>query len=171
MRKIILAPLVLGLATLTGCATMDDGYYGSTYGSSYGSGVNDGYYSGNSYNNSQMYGRVTSVRNVQLSRNHNDGGVGVGAVAGAIIGGLVGHQIGSGSGNTAATIGGAVAGGFIGDRIQDNNRRGSTWGQEIQVRLDNGQYVTIVQPGTSVYDGARVYVSGYGSKARVSIVR
>lgn len=163
MRKLIIAPLVLGLVALTGCATTSDGYYSSSP-----SGT---YYPGSSSSMTQMYGQVTSVRNVQLSGNRTTNGIGVGAVAGAVIGGLIGNQIGDGSGRTAATIGGAVAGGYIGDRIQDRNQYGSTWGQEIQVRLDNGQHVTIVQPGTSVYGGARVYVSGYGADARVRLVR
>ena len=165
MRKLAFAPLVLGLAALTGCATTSDGYYGSNTGSG-------SYYPGSSSTATQMYGTVSAVQNVQLASNGTtSNGIGVGAVAGAIIGGLVGNQIGSGSGRTAATIGGAVAGGYIGDRIQDNNQQGSAWGQQIQVRLDNGQYVTIVQPGTSVYGGARVYVSGYGANARVNVVR
>lgn len=160
MKKLFIAPLVVALATLVGCATTDD-YYGSTYNDRpYNSGYSD------SYNRS--YGRVVYVRDVELHR--GDSGPGAGAVVGAIAGGLLGHQIGGGSGRTAATIGGAVAGGFIGDRIQRNTRDGYEWGQEIQVRLDNGQTITVAQPGNNVYDGARVHVSGSGSRTRVNVV-
>lgn len=155
-----------GLA-LSGCATYSDGYgYGSGYS---GSRV---YNPGYSTPSSRYMGTVTSVTTVDLGHSGYRSGSntsGLGAIAGAIIGGAVGNQIGDGTGRTLATVGGAVAGGYIGNRIEEN-RRGSRysnqWGQQVQVRLDNGQYVTLVQPGTSLRVGYRVMVEGYGSNAR-----
>lgn len=157
MKKLIVAPLVIALTALTGCATTD-GYYSSSPSSGY-------YDSQSSYNRS--YGNVISVRDVELRSEHR---VGAGAVVGAIVGGVVGNQIGGGSGRALATVGGAVAGGYIGDRVQRNNREGYEWGQEIRVRLDNGQTITIVQPGNNVYNGARVHLSGSGDRTRVNVV-
>lgn len=157
---------ISGLA-LSGCATYDDGYgYGNGYSS--GSVYNPGY----STPSTRYMGTVTSVNTVDLGRTgYRDGSstTGLGAIAGAIIGGAVGNQIGDGTGRTLATVGGAVAGGYIGNRIEETRRDGSyssQWGQQVQVRLDNGQYVTLVQPGTSLRVGYRVMVEGYGSNAR-----
>lgn len=161
MKKILAAPIILGLAALTGCAT-SDGYYGSTY--------NDRPYYGDRYDTQRAdRGRVVYVRDVELRRDRT--GPGAGAVVGAIAGGVLGSQIGSGSGRTAATIGGAVAGGYVGDRIQRNNQSGYEWGQEIQVRLDNGQTITVIQPGDRVYNGALVRITGSGSGTRVQVIR
>lgn len=162
MKKLILAPLVISIAALTGCATT--GGYGSTYDRGYGGGYDSRY---DQRGNDR--GNVISVRDIELRRDHT--GPGAGAVVGAVVGGLVGNQIGSGSGRAAATVGGAVAGGFVGDRIQRNNRDGYEWGQQIQVRLDSGRTITVIQPGESVYNGARVQVTGSGEGTRVRVVR
>ena len=177
MRSFSLVSLALvGVLGLTGCAT-DMGYSGAVGGydndpGAYSTGVG---YGGNGYYGDRqgaLYGRVTSVRQVQLGDGVREG-PGLGAALGAVIGGLAGHQIGDGSGRTAATIGGAVAGGYIGDRVQRNNSTVAAvaghWGQEVQVHLDNGDRVVIDQPGQSLYVGARVRVSGYGRSARATL--
>ena len=160
MKKIILGVSIGLAAALSGCATYDSGYSSSGYSS--GGYYGDRYSSG--HQNSRSYGVVVSTRNVEVG--HKDyRGPGFGAVAGAIIGGVLGNQIGSGSGRALATAGGAVAGGFAGDAIERNSS-GSRWGQEVVVDLDNGDRVTLLQPGTSLYRGARVQITGYGSNAR-----
>lgn len=161
MKKLLLIPVAALSLSLSACATTD---YGSGYSSGYGSGdyydrgYNDdrGYYS---------YGTVETVYDVNLS----GGGTNpTGAILGAVIGGVVGNQIGSGSGRTAATIAGAGVGGYVGNRIQENHDGSYRRGQEVVVRLDNGHTIRVVQPGSSLYSGARVKVTGSGSSTRVS---
>ena len=162
MNKSFILPAILSLA-LAGCAT--DGYYASNSGY-YGSQSN-GYYG--SSRNHYSYGVVQSVRSVDLRRDTS--GIGGGAVLGAVVGGLVGNQVGSGSGRTAATIAGAAAGGYVGDRIQDNNTNRNAYGQEINIRMNDGSYLRVVQPGSSIHQGARVRVQGTGSNTRVYLDR
>lgn len=160
MKKHFIIPAILSVA-LVGCAT-DGGYYSSSPGY-YGSG------SSSSYNRQYAaYGVVESVRTVSLATDTS--GIGGGAVLGAVVGGLLGNQVGGGSGRTAATIAGAAAGGYVGDRIQDNNNRNKV-GQEISVRLDNGSYIRVIQPGTAIYHNARVRVEGSGTNTRVYLDR
>jgi outer membrane lipoprotein SlyB len=148
----LLLPLIACLVLLTGCATPS-------------------MTSSNRYDNSQAmgmqqvyFGRVESVRNVDISRDTSQPGMG--AVLGAVIGGVVGNQIGSGTGRALATVGGAVAGGFAGNSIQ--NHESQKAGLEITVRLDNGQRVAVVQDAdVPFYPGDRVRIVGYGNSARV----
>ena len=160
MKKLLLIPVAALSLSLAACATTD---YGSGYSSGYGSG---GYYD-RSYDNRgyYSYGTVETVYDVNLS----GGGTNpTGAIMGAVIGGVVGNQIGSGSGRTAATIAGAGVGGYVGNRIQENQGGNYRRGQEVVVRLDNGNTIRVVQPGSSLYSGARVKVTGSGSSTRVS---
>lgn len=155
MKKIAL--LLAPIALLAGCATTDyNSPYGSTY--NYGSGYDYGYRPTNNYHG--HYGTVSNVRYVE------DQGIGAGAVVGSIVGGLVGNQIGDGSGRTAATVGGAVVGGVIGHKI-DQNRSGS-YKQAVDVRLDGGGTVTIIQNNTvRFYNGQRVRILGTGNSVRL----
>ncbi len=86
------------------------------------------------------YGTVISVTPVVIE-GRNDGIVGTGA--GAIIGGIAGSTVGGGKGSTIATVVGAVAGGMAGQAIEQNVTRKQ--GQEISVRLNNGETYSIVQ--------------------------
>jgi outer membrane lipoprotein SlyB len=66
------------------------------------------------------------------------------------VGALAGNQVGSGGGRTAATVAGGVAGAAIGNNVE---RTAMPEGQQmyaVNVRLDNGEYRTVVQD--SVYD-------------------
>lgn len=162
MKKLLAVSALALSVSLAGCATTDygsGGYYGSSGSGYYGSDRYDnrGYYS---------YGVVEQVYDVNLSG--RSAANGTGAVLGAIVGGVVGHQIGSGSGRTAATIAGAGVGAYAGNRIQENQGGSYQRGQEVVVRLDNGSTIRVVQPGTSLYSGARVKVTGSGSSTRVS---
>ena len=133
--RTLAAAVVAASAILAGCASN---------GPSYG---NNGYNSG--YNNtaSMGYGTIESIQ-VTQAENRTSGG---GAVAGALIGALAGNQVGSGSGRTAATVAGGVAGAAIGNNVERNRNAGN--GQEmypVNVRMDNGEYRTVVQD--SAYD-------------------
>lgn len=154
---------IITALSLSACATADYGGGYSSYGASQGSGYG---YEGRRYESPayQTYGVVETVREVNLASASAPNGTG--AVLGAIIGGVVGHQIGGGSGKTAATIAGAGVGAYAGNRIQEN-RGDYRAGQEIVVRLDNGQRVHIIQPGNSLYSGVRVRVTGSGRDMRV----
>lgn len=162
MNKSFLIPVILSLG-LAGCAT--NGYH--TTGSGYYGSQGSGYYGSSRHQYS--YGTVQSVRSVDLRRDTS--GIGGGAVVGAVVGGLIGNQVGSGSGRTAATIAGAAAGGYVGDRIQDNNTNRHAYGQDIEIRMNDGSYLRVVQPGSSIYPGARVRVEGTGSNTRVYLDR
>lgn len=109
-------------------------------------------------------GRITSIRYVKI-----EGGNTTGAVLGGVGGGVLGNQIGSGSGRTAATVGGALLGMAAGSHIEQNVN--SRQGIEIQVKLDKGGSVSIVQqvnPRETFSVGDRVRVLTSGGRDRVS---
>jgi outer membrane lipoprotein SlyB len=127
----ITAILIGGCAALSGCASTSPQSGSSNY-SSYGSSQS-----------STDYGRVDSI---QLT--HATATTGGGAVVGGLLGALAGNQIGSGSGRTAATVAGAAGGALVGNQVEAN--RGATRDvYQIGVRLDNGDYRTVVQDSTS----------------------
>jgi outer membrane lipoprotein SlyB len=124
---------VAATALLSGCASTSSDPYAS------------GSYSDPSYQStaSMGYGTIDSIS---------------GAVVGGLVGALVGNQVGSGSGRTAATVAGAVGGAVVGNSVEAN-RANNRDVYQIGIRLDNGDYRTIVQD--SVYDlrvGNRVRV-------------
>ena len=144
------AILVTSTALLAGCSTTSsDPYYNGTYN-------NNGAYN-NSASTSMGYGTIDSI---QVTRMASTGSTsGAGAVVGGVVGALVGNQIGSGTGRTAATVAGAVGGAAIGNNVERNRNDSGRDMYQIGVRLDNGDYRTIVQD--SVYDlrvGNRVRV-------------
>ena len=93
----------------------------------------------------------------------------VGVGAGAIVGGIAGSTIGGGKGSSIATVLGAVAGGIAGQKIQGSATR--TQGQEIQLMLDRGSRISVVQ---AVQDnlffrpGDKVRVLRSGNTVRIS---
>jgi outer membrane lipoprotein SlyB len=134
--QVITAAVVAASALLTGCASTSDPYYSN----------NSGYNSG--YNNSAAmgYGTIDSIQVVR-GDGHTSGG---GAVVGGLVGALVGNQIGSGNGRTAATVAGGVAGAAIGNNVESNRNANGREMYQINIRLDNGEYRSVVQD--SVYD-------------------
>ena len=131
-----LAAVVAAGALLSGCASSP----------SYNNG---GYATGPGYNNtaSMGYGTIESIQVTQADARTS----GAGAIMGGLVGALAGNQVGSGSGRTAATVAGGVAGAAIGNKVEAN--RAANGGQEmyqVNVRMDNGEYRTVVQD--SVYD-------------------
>ncbi len=98
------------------------------------------------------YGVVDSVQLTRVPA----GASGAGAVAGGLVGALLGNQVGSGSGRSAATVVGAVGGAMAGNEIEKNRAAGRD-AYQISVRLDNGDYRTIVQDSAAdLRPGSRV---------------
>jgi outer membrane lipoprotein SlyB len=82
---------------------------------------------------------------------------GMGTVAGGAMGGALGSAVGGGSGRTIATVGGAIVGGIAGSAIE----KGATTvqGVELEVQLDNGELLVVVQENDAVYKvGDRIRV-------------
>jgi outer membrane lipoprotein SlyB len=135
---------VAATALLSGCASTSSDPYAS------------GSYSDPSYQSTASMGYGT-IDSIQVTRAAG-GTSGSGAVVGGLVGALVGNQVGSGSGRTAATVAGAVGGAVVGNSVEAN-RANNRDVYQIGIRLDNGDYRTIVQD--SVYDlrvGNRVRV-------------
>ncbi len=137
----IAAIVIATTALLTGCASNS-------------SQSNDnGNYNASSAN--MGYGTIDSI---QVTRSGGSTS-GTGAVVGGLVGALVGNQVGSGSGRAAATVAGAVGGAAIGNNVESNRNQNGQDMYQISIRLDNGDYRTVVQD--SVYDlrvGNRVRV-------------
>lgn len=125
-------------AMLAGCASTNDPY------------TNGGYNNSGAYNNpastSMGYGTIDTIQVVRGSGSTS----GSGAVIGGLVGAVVGNQVGSGSGRAAATVAGAVGGAAIGNNVEASRNANGRDMYQIGVRLDNGDYRTIVQD--SVYD-------------------
>jgi len=145
----IAAILVASTALLGGCASSP-----SSQPYNNGQVYNDGAYN-NPSSSSMGYGTIDSIQVTRAAGSTS----GTGAVVGGVVGALVGNQIGSGSGRAAATVAGAVGGAAIGNSVEGRNANNGRDMYQIGVRLDNGDYRTIVQD--SVYDlrvGNRVRV-------------
>jgi outer membrane lipoprotein SlyB len=132
----IAALVIAGTAVLSGCASTSSQPY------------DNGAYNNSGYNNSASmgYGTIDSIQ-VTRGRGQTSGG---GAILGGLVGAAVGNQVGSGGGRTAATVAGAVGGAAIGNSVEANRNANGQDMYQIGIRLDNGDYRTIVQD--SVYD-------------------
>ncbi len=91
------------------------------------------------------YGTVLSVADVTIAREET----GVGAIGGAVVGGIIGSTIGSGSGKKLATTGGALAGTAAGSAAEKG--AGKKAGLEVEVELDDGRIMVIVQEKDDEY--------------------
>ncbi|SDF39037.1 Outer membrane lipoprotein SlyB [Massilia sp. PDC64] len=135
-----LAALVAASALLGGCASQSSQpYYAND-------GYNNGYRNGYDNTASTGYGTIESIQ-VTSGEGHTSG---AGAIVGGLVGALAGNQVGSGGGRTAATVAGGVAGAAIGNRVEANREGAGQQQYAVNVRLDNGEYRTIVQD--NVYD-------------------
>jgi outer membrane lipoprotein SlyB len=102
---------------------------------------------------SVYYGTILRVETVTIEGTQS----GAGTVAGGAMGGVLGSAVGSGSGRTIATVGGAILGGIAGSALE----KGATTaeGVELEVELDNGELLVVVQENDAVYRvGDRVRV-------------
>ena len=130
----IAALVIASTAVLSGCASTSSQPVN-----------NNGAYN-NSSSASMGYGTIDSIQVTRGAAQTSGGG----AVVGGLVGALVGNQIGSGSGRTAATVAGAVGGAVVGNNVESNRNANAQDQYQINVRLDNGDYRTVVQD--SVYD-------------------
>ncbi len=99
------------------------------------------------------YGTILRVEEVTLEGTNT----GAGTLAGGAMGGALGSAVGGGSGRTIATVGGAILGGIAGTAAE----KGMTTqvGVELEVELDNGELLAIVQEKDAIYNvGDRVRV-------------
>ncbi|WP_032114936.1 glycine zipper 2TM domain-containing protein [Candidatus Arsenophonus nilaparvatae] len=135
--------------------------------------INTGSLSGDTYTASQAkqvqtvnYGTVTRVTpvNIQAGGDENI----IGALGGAVLGGLLGNTVGGGTGKTLATAAGAIAGGVAGQNVQGALNK--TKGVQLEIRLDNGRIISVVQKGdpNSFRNGQRVSIIGSGNNITVS---
>lgn len=130
-----LAALLAASAVLGGCASNTPSPYG-----------NEGYRSGYDNTASAGYGTIESI---QMTSGENRTS-GAGAIVGGLVGALAGNQVGGGGGRTAATVAGGVGGALIGNQVERNRNPDGQQMYSINVRLDNGEYRTVVQD--SAYD-------------------
>ena len=136
MKKTVVSVLT-GMMLLSGCAT------------------NEGpEYSGTNYDQIKHYeiGVITQERPVVIT---DDGS---GAFFGAIVGAVLGSTIGSGNGSTLAALAGGVGGYYAGKEIGKAN------GDELTVKLENGQSVVIVVKGKHLTIGDKIKIIRDGSK-------
>lgn len=106
-------------------------------------GGNDYNVSSTRTNQKVQTGRITSIREVKIINDSNNGKTELSTVGGAVVGGVLGSLIGGGSGQTVATVGGAVLGaaaGYGGSKVLTEQK-----GLEITVKLDSGEIVVITQ--------------------------
>lgn len=103
--------------------------------------------------NTVYYGTILRVTDVTIEGTNS----GVGTLAGGAMGGVLGSGIGGGTGRAISTVGGAIVGGLAGSAIE----KGVTTkaGVELEVELDNGELLAVVQEKDAVYNvGDRVRV-------------
>ena len=108
--------------------------------------------SGNIYTRDQArtsqsvhYGTVLRVDLVTIEGTQT----GAGTLAGGAMGGALGSAVGSGSGRTIATVGGAILGGIAGSAAEKGMT--TVQGVELEIELDNGQLLVVVQENDAVY--------------------
>lgn len=111
------------------------------------------------------FGQVVSVKPVELEGNTTPI---LGTIAGGAVGGVLGSLIGGGTGRVLSTVVGAGAGAIAGNIAE--RKITTQQGLEIEVKLDNGQIISIVQGADQSFSpGERVRVlRGNDGSARVS---
>jgi len=116
--------------------------------------------SGNVYSRDQArvshsvyYGTILRVSDVTIEGTST----GAGTLAGGAMGGVLGSGVGGGTGRAISTVGGAIVGGLAGSAIEKSVT--TTAGVELEVELDNGELLVIVQEKDAIYNvGDRVRV-------------
>jgi len=150
MKKIAIVLSLVSATLLAGCA---DPYSGTVYRADQAKQVQ-----------TVNYGTITKIRPVTIDGNS---GLGVGSIGGAVLGGIAGSTVGGGTGRYLGAAAGALGGGLLGNAVENRATRKS--GIEIEVRLENGQRLSIVQSADQQFSvGQRVRVVGSGSSARVT---
>ena len=144
IRTCLFVTPLIAISLLTGCASNAPSNT-SNNGSNY-SQQNANSYSTPYQNNAANYGVIDAIQVIRPANNTSGGG----AIVGGLIGGLLGNQVGNGNGRTAATVAGAVGGAMVGNNVEHNKNTRNADQYQIQVRLDNGSFTTVVQD--SLYD-------------------
>lgn len=152
-RTFAVAAAAAAVLSLAACGTQPGqtaNQGGSTQGSYPASTTNNNAYA--------RYGVVQSMDLVQQESGRS--GIGAGAIVGAVVGGVLCNQVGKGDGNTAATVLGAAGGAYAGNEIQKRNQQPQQPDTvRLQVRLNDGAYVTVTQDTTGdIRVGDRVVV-------------
>ncbi len=88
---------------------------------------------------SVYYGTIQRIDEVTLEGTQT----GAGTVGGAAMGGVLGAAVGEGAGRGIATVGGAIVGALAGSAAEKGVT--SKTGLEIEVKLDNGETLLVVQ--------------------------
>ena len=151
MKLSLVAPAILAIATLAGCAST--GGYNSGYG-------NTGYNSGSSQSLCADCGTITRVMVLDSGRSAPSA---TGAVLGGLVGAVAGHEIsdhtgGSRGNKNISAAAGAVAGAVAGNKVQQNTTGVS---YDITVRMDDGRIVVVNQKNADgLTQNSRVRVSG-----------
>ncbi|WP_148896983.1 outer membrane lipoprotein [Geothermobacter ehrlichii] len=102
---------------------------------------------------SVYYGTVLRAEPVTIEGTQS----GAGTLAGGALGGVLGSSVGSGSGRSLAVVGGAIAGAVAGSIAE--KKATTVPGIELEVELDNGEIIVVVQEADDVYRvGDRVRV-------------
>jgi outer membrane lipoprotein SlyB len=110
-------------------------------------------------------GTVLQVRQVIVQE---ESGMGTYAATGggAALGALAMSRVGKGNGRKVAQVVGALAGAGAGNALA--NVANQAPGQEVIVRLDDNQILSVVQPGSNLFPGQSVFLIGGGwSGARI----
>ncbi|MES2740269.1 MAG: glycine zipper 2TM domain-containing protein [Pseudomonadota bacterium] len=126
-QSTLAALMIAATAVLTGCASTAPTQ-------------SPAYSSSSAQPDSSTYGTIDSIQATRTNAQPS----GAGAVAGGLVGALLGNQVGSGNGRTAATVAGAVGGAVVGNEVERNRAQGQD-AYQVSVRLDNGDYRTVVQ--------------------------
>ena len=150
LQRGLALPIVLTIATATGCATSGLG------GADYSRGQTRG-------EQSVRFGFVEQVRQVKIDGTRT----GTGAAAGAVLGGVGGSAAGGGRGQVATTIAGAIVGGIVGQAAE--NSATSKEGVEVTIKLESGKLIAVTQEADEQFlVGDRVRVLSGGGVTRVS---
>jgi outer membrane lipoprotein SlyB len=106
---------------------------------------------------------IESIRSVQIEGTKTP----IGSIAGGVIGGVAGGSVGGGRGSIITSVLGAVIGGVAGSAVEEGVTRRA--GQEITVRLENGEMRAIVQEADeALKPGQRVRLVSAGGTTRVT---
>jgi outer membrane lipoprotein SlyB len=131
-KHIAIISILIAAAALSGCNTTGQGSKTYTRGQAQAA-------------MSVEYGIVESVADVTIETKES----GAGAVIGGVVGAVVGSTIGGGDGTKLATAAGALGGAAAGSAAE--KMRGKKSGVEIQVKLDSGKTIVVVQAKDEEY--------------------
>lgn len=91
------------------------------------------------------YGTIQRIENVSIEGTNSGGGT----LAGGALGGVMGSAFGGGVGRGLATVGGAIGGAIAGTAVEKSMT--TVAGLEIEVKLDNGEVLLVVQEKDAEY--------------------